>query len=1164
MLKRVFLRQIRQSLGRYVAIILIIALGVGFFTGLRVTKTAMVQTADIYLSQHNFYDFRLISTLGFTQEDVDTLQSDASLIAVEGEIAVDFLCSYTGGEDVVLSAHSIPDTVNTVELTQGRMPEHAGECVIDSRYADAIPVGAVLRLSPANDADVTQSFAYAEYTVVGAVSSPLYLNYERGSTALGNGRVAAFVYMPAESFAVDYFTSIYVKVDAPGEIYSHVYEDAVDTFRDSVEALCGQRADLRYDMVVQEASAEISDGKQALTQGWIEYYTGLSDYQTQKARAESELLDAKQELDARRTELDSAQAQLEAVDLDAAQQSLEQARRSLAQAEAEYTQQQRKTQHELVLAENELMRAAVGLQQGEDELETYRQELEKGEKALRSAQEALDAGFAEYEEGRIKFSAAIQQALSEMNTLLSAYIPGLELNGLADLSAAIRALEAAGIPVPEQLRQGYAELTAAEAELNQAHQTLLAGQEELDTQRSALEEAYAQFAQAEAQLADARTEYEAGKAAYADAQEQAQTQLDGARAQLDEARLEIEENAKKLAEARQAKENFAAYDRQWQEGYAAYEDARRQAEEEFASARKALSDAREELDKGAQELSDAQAELSRLEKAESYVLDRTANVGYVCFENDSGIVESVSRVFPLFFFLIAALVCITTMTRMVDEQRTQIGTLKALGFSEGAVMGGYMFYSGSASVIGCLAGFFAGAYFFPRMLWEVYAIMYGFAPIVFVLDWGLAAVSILSYLICAEFATWYACKNELSEVAAELIRPKAPKAGKRVLLERIGFFWRRLKFMQKVCVRNIFRYKNRLFMMTLGIGGCTALLVAGFGINDSISGIVDIQYEEIAQYDLELTLAKAADEQLRKKIAAAGADSIENIAYFYENTIDVSNGSLEKNAQFVVSDNLAGFVDLHDENGQIPWPGEGEAVINDALARQLGVRAGDTVTLRDSQMREMTVYVSGVFTNYVYNYVYLTSQTYAAGFGEEAQPKSAYVTLREGCDPHEVSALLMDFRETASVSVTQDMRERVDSMLGRLRYIVYIVIICSGALAFIVLYNLTNINITERIREIATIKVLGFTQKESGDYVFRENMILTVIGALAGLGLGVALHRYIMAQIQIDMISFNVTIHALSFFLAFAMTLAYTIVIDYFMMIKIDRIKMAESLKSIE
>lgn len=1164
MLKRVFFRQIRQSLGRYIAIILIIALGVGFFTGLRVTKTAMLRTADEYLSRHNFYDFRLVSTLGFTQDDVDALQAAPEVAAAEGEIAVDFLCSHADGEDIVLSAHSIPDALNTVELTEGRMPEHAGECLIDYRYVDAIPVGSLLRLSSANESDTSGSFSTSEYTVVGAVSSPVYLNYERGSTALGNGRVAAFVYMPAESFSVDYYTSIYIKVDTSGMIYSQEYEDCVETVRERIEQLCTQRADLRYDTVVKDARGEIGDGKHALIDGWIQYYTGLSEYQTQKADVESELQDAKAELDSRRRELDEAKEELAAVDLDAAQRELEQARQTLAEGEAEYALEEKRARHELVLAENELAEAAVELSQGEDELKKYRQQFEQGKKALDSAQETLDAGFAEYEEGREQLSAAVERAFSEINALLSSYIPGMELDSLADLNAAVSVMEASGIPVPEQLLQACDEFAAAQAQLDQVLQALLDGQAELDAQRKELETGYARLVESEAELADARVQYEEGKTAYAQAKVQVQAQLEEARAQLDDAAREIGDNARKLADARQAVAKLADYERQWQEGYAEYEDARARAQEEFASARKELSDAAEELADGAAELNDAEAELAKLEKAESYVLDRTANIGYVCFENDSGIVESVSRVFPLFFFLIAALVCITTMTRMVDEQRTQIGTLKALGFSEGAVMSGYMFYSGSASVIGCLAGFFAGAYFFPRMLWEVYAIMYGFAPIVFVLDWGLAAISILSYLACAEFATWYACKSELAEVAAELIRPKAPKAGKRVLLERMDFLWRRLKFMQKVCVRNIFRYKNRLFMMTLGIGGCTALLVAGFGINDSISGIVDIQYEEIDQYDLELMLTKAADTALVQKIADTGKDVIGDIAYLYENTVDVLSDGQEKNAQFIVSEDLSGFVDLHNDDGQIPWPGEGEAVLNDALARQLDVGAGDTITLRDGQMREMTVRVSGIFTNYVYNYVYINPQTYEAGFGEAAETKNAYVLLREGCEPHEASAVLMELRETASVSVTQDMRERVNSMLGRLRYIVYIVIICSGALAFIVLYNLTNINITERVREIATIKVLGFTQKESGDYVFRENIILTVIGALAGLGLGVALHRYIMAQIQIDMVSFNITIHAVSFLIAFAMTLAYTILIDYFMMIKIDRIKMAESLKSIE
>lgn len=1161
MLARVYLRQVRQNIGRFVAIVLIIALGVGLFTGLRVTRSAMVRTGDKYLSALNFYDFRLISTLGYTEKDVESIAQEPWAEAVEGSKNAHFLAENPNGDDVVLDAYALPEQINRIDLIDGRWPEADDECVIDSDFLFVFPIGSTIRFSAENDEDTLDNFDVYTFTVVGAATSPLFLNMERGSSALGNGKVSAFVYLPEAAFAMDYYTSIYVSVAASGEIYSAQYEAAIDDVRDAVEAAAEARAALRYDEVIHDAREEIADGETELRDGYIEYFEGLAEFERERDDALQELADAKQELDDARVELDDGWAELAdaQIELDDGAAALADARADLSEARDELAQKEKDARHELTLARTELVHAARDIADAEKELETYRKEIEKGEKALNDAQAEIDAGMAEYEAGQKMFMDAVASFASQI---------GAESNTMSAISAMIQQMEQAGYPV-DNLWSAYYELSAQQAVLDDAYSTLASAQAELDAQRKTFEEANAQYYTAVADLEDAKRQYAEGKAEYETQKADAEAKFADAHAEIDDAQAEIDRNAAELADAEReladAREELEMHEQDWLDGCAEYDDAYAEAMQELADAEIELADAAAELEDGAAELADAEEELAKLEKAESYTLDREANVGYICFDNDSSIVQAISRVFPLFFFLVAALVCITTMTRMVDEQRTQIGTLKALGFAETSIMFGYIAYALSASLIGCAIGFFAGSVVLPKILWEVYAMLYDFAPIELVFDWKEAAFSITLYLLCAGLATWYACKNELSAVAAELIRPKAPKSGKRIFLERIGFIWNRLKFLHKVSLRNIFRYKSRLFMMTIGIGGCTALLLTGFGINDSITGIVDIQYDQIDYYDLSVSLTKPATQQIREKLEAAGADRIESIAYCYENTIDVLHGDAAlKTAQFIVAEDLTGFKGLYNDDGDLDWPSVGEAAISQALAEHFDVAAGDTIILRDSQMTEVELTIACVFTNYVSNYVYITPETYASEFGKTVEFKTAYINLLDSADPHETAAALMDVKETAAVTVQQDMRDRINTMLERLKYIVYVVIVCSGALAFIVLYNLTNINITERLREIATIKVLGFTKKESADYVFRENLLLTLIGGLVGLGMGILLHRYIMAQIKVDMVSFEATIHAASFVISFVMTVIYTIVIDWIMTFKIENIKMAESLKSIE
>ncbi len=523
-------------------------------------------------------------------------------------------------------------------------------------------------------------------------------------------------------------------------------------------------------------------------------------------------------------------------------------------------------------------------------------------------------------------------------------------------------------------------------------------------------------------------------------------------------------------------------------------------------------------------------------------------------------------VFPVFFFLVAALVCMTTMKRMVDEERTQIGVLKAMGYGRAQIMSKYLFYSGSAALLGSAIGYSLGVTGLPWIIWEIYGLLYGFAPLEYAVLPTLASSSFAAALLCSMGATWLSCRMELKRQASELIRPKTPRAGKRVFLEYISPVWRRLSFLHKVSVRNVLRYRSRLVMMVLGIGGCTALLCTGFGIRDSIAHVADDQFDRITLYDYAVTFQ---DGQTRES-AAAFLDrhgwTEEEALLVHSGSVDVQSPEGSKPVYLVISasDTLEGFLSLHNSEGPVAYPERDEVVLSGGLAESLGVNVGDTVTLTIGKLGAMETVVSGLCDNYVFNYAYLSAQTYREHLYEDPDFSTLYVMAHEGADPYEEGAALLEDDDVGAVAVNEATRDRVDSMLSRLNYIVLVVVLCAAALAFIVLYNLTNINVTERVREIATIKVLGFYQNEVAAYVFREINILSILGSLAGLGMGKALHAFVMAQIRIDSMTFSSRIAPLSYLAAFVMTLLFTAVISLGMRPRLRRIDMAESLKSIE
>lgn len=1088
-IRKSIFREIAGSFGRFAAILGIVALGVGLFAGLKVTKTAMIRTTEQYFEENSFYDYRLLSTMGFEQEDVDFLKNNMDVQAVEGALSFDILYQNESGSEGVLKAHSLTDYVNTIGLVEGRMPEKPTECVIDVNMFAHSPIGEVIRLSEDNEKEDLEHFAYSEYTIVGVVQSPLYIQFERGNTSLGTGKISGFVYLLPEGFAEEYFTEIYVKFTENFPLYSEEYDAFMEQKEGEWESLTQTAANGRYERILGEAEEKLADAKEELADKRQEGETLLADAKEELAEAKKKLDEGEQALFDARKELTDAQ------ELVADKEAL------LAEARQTISQK-----------EEELAKAEKKVTDGWSEWNSRQKELEASKDSLESAEAAL-----------LQQKAAWETEKTQLDALERAY-------------------EGQVIPAEIQLQ-----ITAGRAALEEARVAMSAYEQELNAGKGQLIQGETALATAYMELADAENQVAEGK-----------TALEEAKAELTEGEVALADAKEELAAGETTlKEKETEYQdglSEYQKGVAEYEES----EEEFNTK---IAEAEEELE-------EAQEEVADIEEPDTYVLGRDTNVGYVCFENDSAIVEGIANIFPVFFFLVAALVCITTMNRMVEEQRTQIGVLKALGYSDGLIMSKYMFYSGLAAFTGSLIGYLGGTRLFPWVIWTVYGMMYRVDSIIYVFDWRLALISLAVALLCSMGTTWLSCRMELSQVAAQLMRPKSPKAGKRVFLEYAPFIWKRLSFLKKVSVRNIFRYKKRLFMMVMGISGCTALLVTGFGIKDSIANVATQQFEEIQTYDIAAVFSEVVNARLEAELTEAGGAEMGRYLPVMEVTRDIVTQKEQKSVNLIVprdSGEITDFLKLHTAEGEsVAYPAEGEAVISDKIAQQLGITVGDSLTLQDENMQTMTMKVTGISQNFIYNYVYISSETYTQQTGQLPEYKTVYINVAEGVDVHGLSAKLMKLESVASISVNQDIMERLSGMMESLNLIVVVIIVCAAGLAFIVLYNLTNINITERIREIATIKVLGFYKRETSNYVFRENLVLTFMGALVGLPLGKWLHFYVMSQINLDMIAFDIHILPISYAYSVALTFVFAMLINLFMGRKLEKISMTESLKSVD
>lgn len=1192
-----FWREIGHTRSRFFSIMILVALSVAFLSGLKATAPDMKHTGDDYLDSLHLADIQVLSTLGLTDEDIAALRAQDKIEDAEGEYVIDAFAS-SDSLDAVVKVLSLTDRgISDVLLREGRMPERADECVVEENMLSlmSISIGDTITLTPGDD--LSDALAQDTYTVVGTVRSPVYLAVERGTSTLGSGTVKAYLYLPREAFTLDYYTAAYVRVSGAAEITAFYddYDDYIDDVIDSLEDFGDARAILRHDELVDEATEKLDDAQKELDDAKAEADKELGDARRELADARKELDDGWKEYDDGKQELADARKEL-----DDAKAELEDGEQEYADGVKKYDQAVRdyeKGQKDYADGVKDYEKGAQQLADGESELEAGKEKLDEGQKQLDTLGNTVagalqnDPNYAGVTGGTIidelgrgdeNTAAATDAALDKMRAQLEGGIAQAQstidtLNGqIAKLSAALQ-----NPALSDEERAGYEKgLAGAQAGLAQA-----------ETQKAQMEQQLAQLkdvnsgsiAQSKQQLDQGRADYESGKqqlsAGYRD--------LCDGKKELDKAKKELDEAPQKIADAKQ---ELADARKELDDGWKEYYDG----EEEYADGEKELADAYRELTDGEKDyreglreyedgkaeadekiadaeekIADARRKVADIESCEWYLFSRSYNPGYTGYGQDAERMANLASVFPVIFFLVAALVCLTTMTRMVEEQRVQIGSLKAMGYSGLAISRKYLLYGLLPSLTGGMFGLVIGYILFPKMIFTAYQIMYQMPNIELRAYGGISAYSLLAAVACTTIATLWACLATLRETPASLMRPRTPKAGKRVFLEYIKPLWRKMSFTHKVTARNLFRYQKRFWMTVIGIGGCTALIIAGFGMRSSLLFTMSRQYDDLFHYSAQVTLSNNVLPEERQAVEdfLAGDSRVVNDVPCTASSATVITSSYSTTAYVEVMEagEIGKVIDLLDYKTGEPITMEDTGVyIDQKLSELLKVSVGDTFFLDGDARGDVTV--AGIYEHYTGHFIYMTPSYYEQTLHADSEP-NAYLMNFTSDDTDTCNAIFEKLLSMNGVVTTSRMRDTQDTYMHsmeRVDFVVVIIILAAAALAMVVLFNLSNINITERQRELATIKLLGFYDKEVSAYVYRENIVLTVFGILMGCFMGHWLHIYLVRSTEIDLMMFGRQTAPSAYVYAAILTMLFSVLVNVLAHFKMKKIDMVESLKSAE
>ena len=1209
-----FWREIGHTRSRFFSIMILVALSVAFLSGLKATAPDMKHTGDDYLDSLHLADIQVLSTLGLTDEDIAALRAQDKIEDTEGEYVIDAFAS-SDSLDAVVKVLSLTDRgISDVLLREGRMPERADECVVEENMLSlmSISVGDTITLTPGDD--LSDALAQDTYTVVGTVRSPVYLAVERGTSTLGSGTVKAYLYLPREAFTLDYYTAAYVRVSDAAEMtaFYDEYDDYIDDVIDSLEDFSEQRAILRHDELVDEATEKLDDAQKELDDAKADADKELGD-------ARKELADARRKLDDGWKEYDDGKQELadSRVKLDDAKAELEDGEQEYADGVKKYDQAVRdyeKGQKDYADGVKDYEKGAQQLADGADELEAGKEKLDEGQKQLDALGNTVagalqnDPNYAGVTGGTIidelgrgdeNTAAATDAALDKMRAQLEGGIAqaqqglakideGIEQcdEGLAKIDATLEQLPDSEEVAAQRaaLEQQRAKTAAQRSALVQQRGEVSAQLSELQSQLAALSTVSSgSIAANKQQLDQGRADYESGKqqlsAGYRDLRD-GKKELDKAKKELGEAPQKLADARKELADARKelddgwkeyydGEEKYAdgekeladAYreltdgEKDYREGLREYEDGKAEADEKIADAEEKIADARRKV--------------ADIESCEWYLFSRSYNPGYTGYGQDAERMANLASVFPVIFFLVAALVCLTTMTRMVEEQRVQIGSLKAMGYSGLAISRKYLLYGLLPSLTGGVFGLVIGYILFPKMIFTAYQIMYQMPDIELHAYTDISLFSVLAAVACTTVATLWACLATLRETPASLMRPRTPKAGKRVFLEYIKPLWKRMSFIHKVTARNLFRYQKRFWMTVIGIGGCTALIIAGFGMRSSLLFTMSRQYDELFHYSAQVTLADNAlpEERAAVEDFLAGDSRIVNYIPCAASSATVVTPSYSTTAyvEVMASDEIGKVVDLFDyKSGDPITMGDEGVYIDQKLSELLKVSVGDTFFLDGDVRGDVTV--AGIYEHYTGHFIYMTPGYYENALHADGEP-NAYLLNFTSDDTDTCNAIFEKLLDMSGVATTSRMRDTQDTYMHsmeRVDFVVVIIILAAAALAMVVLFNLSNINITERQRELATIKLLGFYDGEVSAYVYRENIVLTLFGILLGCFMGHWLHIYLVRSTEIDLMMFGRQTAPSAYVYAAILTALFSLLVNVLAHFRMKKIDMVESLKSAE
>lgn len=1196
------MREITKTKSRFLSILLICGIGVGFFSGVRAAGGDMRVSADDYYDAHNLFDMRVLSTFGLTDDDVEAIKD---IDGVDGAYASKYtdLAMHCGEHEFLTRVYSeLPDEINTISLYKGRMPKADDEVIVNCySFHENVDIGERITLEDLTKADEFP-LKYKEYTIVGLYETPMFISMtQRGSTNIGDGVIDALMIVPEDHFTQEVYTEIYISSDELKDVrsYSDKYEELREEISDKLEELGEKRSEIRYNEVLGDAEQEIADGEKELEKAKIEGQKELDDAKQQLEDAkqqiedgEKELADAKKEIDEGRPQLEDAEKELADAkkeldkgkkELDDNKVILEDAKKELDDAKKEIEDGEKQLAEgkaELDKAEEELLAGEKELGDNKAQVEQARTLLETSKAAVELWKSLNETNITDYDRAAEAYRLAqeqLKQAESDLQATIDRYgedspLVVLQTIALQTAKSAATAAESAMIEAKQQAERSKVLIEAAELEIAENEKLISDGE--------------AQIAEAEKLLADGRAQFESGKAEYeksekllADGRKKyedgLEQYLDGLTKYNEGYELYLEGESAYNAGYTEYAINKAKFDagvELYEDGVIALEDAK----EQYAQGLIDYEDGKHEFETkiadAEKELADAKEKIADVGNAQWYVFTRDDNQGYSEYNSNAERIDRIAAIFPVFFLLVAGLVCLTTMSRMVEEQRTQIGTLKALGYSRVAIMRHYMTYAVTAAFIGGVIGAIGGCFLFPGVIVFAYSMMYQIVDIHFMFTFGNLFMSIGSMTLAIALTVYFSCDKALKETPASLMRPKAPKAGKRIFLEKIPFIWNKMNFFAKVSSRNLIRYKKRMIMTIVGIAGCTALSLTGFGLKNSIMDVADLQYNDIYRYS-----GYAA---YKDDIKLSELESIYTTLTDYNEDTDYTR-ALIRQYDFEHSGNTAQcyitavenaemfetFVDMRERVSREKVSLKDGAVITEKAAKLLDVKAGDVITVKVTDGVSKKITVSGITEQYAGHYLYLDEEMYRDVFGQAPKYNMIYfyngISLDDDVQAEFTEHLLKNKNIQAVIMNASSLASIYDT-LKIMDLVVLVLIVSAAALAFVVLYNLTNVNITERIREIATLKVLGFYDGEVSSYVFRESIILSLLGALVGLGLGYALCMFVITTAELDEVMFGRKIHAISYLWAFLVTAAFSMIVNLIMTRVLKKVSMVESLKSVE